>query len=154
MSFILAHMFLDEFFLLYLCSEPSSRLGKMFGGNDQCTNKRYVNCISNISRKNYFFLLWLWSVNKNDELFHNYNFSATTVQINDQVEQSEQISNNDYSILKDSKVCNILIFSLISLIALISFDCMSECLSKYIFLYRENTFLTEMESFSDIHLTS
>ena len=58
----------------------------------------------------------LWSVNKNDELFHNYNFSATTVQINDQVEQSEQISNNDYSILKDSKVGNILIFSLISLI--------------------------------------
>ena len=106
-------MFLDEFFLLYLCSEPSSRLGKMFGGNDQCTNKRYVNCISNISRKNYF----LWSVNKNDELFHNYNFSATTVQINDQVEQSEQISNNDYSILKDSKVCNILIFSLISYFA-------------------------------------
>ena len=59
----------------------------------------------------------LWSVNKNDELFHNYNFSATTVQINDQVEQSEQISNNDYSILKDSKVCNILIFSLISYFA-------------------------------------
>lgn len=51
-----------------LTSEPSSRLGKMFGGNDHCTNK-----------------------------------SATTVQINDQVEQSEQISNNDYSILKDSK---------------------------------------------------
>ena len=117
MSSILAHMFIDEFSLLYLCSEPSSRLGKMFGGNDQCTNKRYVNCISNISRKNYF--LWLWSVNKNDELFHNYNFSATTVQINDQVEQSEQISNNDYSILKDSKVCNILIFSLISLIAIL-----------------------------------
>ena len=50
---------------------------------------------------------FLWSVNKNAEVFHNYNFSATTVQINDQVEQSEQISNNDYSILKDSKVCNI-----------------------------------------------
>ena len=52
----------------------------------------------------------LWSVNKNAERFHNYNFSATTVQINDQVEQSEQISNNDYSILKDSKVCNISIY--------------------------------------------
>ena len=52
----------------------------------------------------------MWSVNKNAERFHNYNFSATTVQINDQVEQSEQISNNDYSILKDSKVCNISIY--------------------------------------------
>ena len=74
----------------------------MFGGNDQCTNKRYVNCMFDISRKKCV----LWSVNKNAERFHNYNFSATTVQINDQVEQSEQISNNDYSILKDSKVCN------------------------------------------------
>ena len=59
-----------------------------------------------ISRKKYL----LWYVNKNAELFHIYNFSATTVQINDQVEQSEQISNNDYSILKDSKVCAISIY--------------------------------------------
>ena len=63
-----------------------------------------------ISRNKCVWIMWLWSVNKNAELFHNYNFSATTVQINDQVEQSEQISNNDYSILKDSKVCNISIY--------------------------------------------
>ena len=61
----------------------------------------------NISRKK---CVSNWSVNKNAEVYHNYNFSATTVQINDQVEQSEQISNNDYSILKDSKVCNISIY--------------------------------------------
>ena len=60
--------------------------------------------------RNKCVLMKLLSVNKNAELFHNYNFSATTVQINDQVEQSEQISNNDYSILKDSKVCNISIY--------------------------------------------
>ena len=31
-------------------------------------------------------------------------YFSTTVQINDQVEQSDQISNSDYIVLKDSKV--------------------------------------------------
>ena len=33
-------------------------------------------------------------------------YFSTTVQINDQVEQSDQISNSDYIVLKDSKVSN------------------------------------------------
>ena len=45
----------------------------------------------------------------NFSLRPSYNFS-TTVQINDQVEQSDPVTNHDYSVLKDSKVKLFLVF--------------------------------------------
>ena len=44
-------------------------------------------------------------------LTRSYNFS-TTVQINDQVEQSDPVTNHDYTVLKDSKVKLFLAFIL------------------------------------------